>query len=157
MNHIILNLIVPPPRTTLYPYTTLFRSDEAERAVVYYVALLAWIGCHADSHEQAAWFGDDIVLRADRHETDLVGLPASWSRVIACAPALAAPLADGEVDTSLEAAGDLADLKSPYMTGHSRGVAQLAAPAAATLGYAEHQVVVVRRAALMHDMGRLGI
>jgi hypothetical protein len=37
--------------------------DESERAVVYYVALLAWLGCHADSHEQAAWFGDDIALR----------------------------------------------------------------------------------------------
>src|SRR5215217_1544848 len=47
--------------------------DESERAVVYYVALLAWLGCHADSHEQSAWFGDDIELRADRHMAELVG------------------------------------------------------------------------------------
>src|SRR5688572_7305834 len=47
--------------------------DESERAVVYYVALLAWLGCHADSHEQAAWFGDDIALRDDSHTLDLVG------------------------------------------------------------------------------------
>jgi hypothetical protein len=39
--------------------------DESERAAVYYVALVAWLGCHADSPEQAAWFGDDIALRAD--------------------------------------------------------------------------------------------
>jgi hypothetical protein len=44
--------------------------DESERAVVYYVALLAWLGCHADAHEQSAWFGDDIALRADRHFED---------------------------------------------------------------------------------------
>jgi hypothetical protein len=31
--------------------------DESERAVVYYVALLAWLGCHADAHEQSARFG----------------------------------------------------------------------------------------------------
>src|ERR671932_351920 len=48
--------------------------DESERAVVYYVALLAWLGCHADSHEQSAWFGDDIELRADRHLADLAGM-----------------------------------------------------------------------------------
>jgi HD domain len=48
--------------------------DESERAVVYYVALLAWLGCHSDAHEQAAWFGDDIALKADTYGTDMVGL-----------------------------------------------------------------------------------
>jgi hypothetical protein len=32
-----------------------FALEEAERSVVYYVALLAWVGCHADSFEQARW------------------------------------------------------------------------------------------------------
>jgi hypothetical protein len=45
---------------------------ESERAVVYYVALLAWLGCHADAHEQSARFGDDIQLRADRHLADTI-------------------------------------------------------------------------------------
>jgi alkylhydroperoxidase family enzyme len=31
--------------------------DEQERAVVYYTALLAWVGCHVDAHEQARWLG----------------------------------------------------------------------------------------------------
>src|SRR5919198_3750812 len=48
--------------------------DESERGVVYYVALLAWLGCHADAHEQSAWFGDDIELRADRHLADELGV-----------------------------------------------------------------------------------
>jgi HD-GYP domain-containing protein (c-di-GMP phosphodiesterase class II) len=51
-----------------------FGLQESERAVVYYVALLAWVGCHADSYEQARWFGDDIVARADIYSSDLVGM-----------------------------------------------------------------------------------
>lgn len=51
-----------------------FGLDESERSVVYYVALLAWVGCHADSHEQARWFGDDIAARADNYTADLVGM-----------------------------------------------------------------------------------
>ena len=51
-----------------------FGLDESERSVVYYVALLAWVGCHADSHEQARWFGDDIAVRADNYTSDLIGM-----------------------------------------------------------------------------------
>lgn len=51
-----------------------FGFDETERSVVYYVALLAWVGCLADSHEQARWFGDDIAVRADNYTSDLIGM-----------------------------------------------------------------------------------
>ena len=271
--------------------------DEPERAVVYYVALLAWVGCHADSHEQAAWFGDDIAFRADAYEADLGGVSgasfllrhvgrgspplrrarllgslltsgrsvasmdmthclvagqfavrlglsqavrealqdvferwdgkggprkrggdaiaiaarivvladavevyrrlggpdaaldvarmrrgrqfdpdlvdllssdaqevlagidssAGWDEVIAAAPTLKPALADAELDTALEALGDFADLKSPYTTGHSRGVADLAARAATAAGLGESAAVEVRRAALIQDAGRLGV
>ena len=47
--------------------------DEEQRAVVYYVSLLAWVGCHSDAHEQAKWFGDDITLKADLYADDVVG------------------------------------------------------------------------------------
>ena len=49
--------------------------DEAERAALYYVALLAWVGCVADTPDVAEWFGDDIAYRADSYEVDLAGLP----------------------------------------------------------------------------------
>src|SRR5438067_5878208 len=42
--------------------------DESERAVVYYTALLVNVGCHADAHEQAKWFGDDIALKAVKYK-----------------------------------------------------------------------------------------
>src|SRR6266540_4258591 len=35
--------------------------DEQQRAVVYYTALLINVGCHSDAHEQAKWFGDDMI------------------------------------------------------------------------------------------------
>jgi HD-GYP domain-containing protein (c-di-GMP phosphodiesterase class II) len=48
---------------------------EQDRAAAYYVSLLAWVGCVADSHEMAAWFGDDIQLRADSYHVDKLPIP----------------------------------------------------------------------------------
>jgi HD-GYP domain-containing protein (c-di-GMP phosphodiesterase class II) len=52
---------------------------------------------------------------------------------------------------------DFADLKSPYLTGHSSGVAELAAAAAGRYGLSEGDVADVRRAGLLHDLGRVGV
>ncbi len=41
--------------------------DDAERAAVYYTALLVNVGCHSDAHEQAKWFGDDIAARSTKY------------------------------------------------------------------------------------------
>ena len=49
--------------------------DSQQRATVYYANLVGWIGCHADSHELSALFGDDIAFRADTYEVDMTGLP----------------------------------------------------------------------------------
>ena len=48
---------------------------QAGRGRIYYANLLAWIGCHADSFELAALFGDDIGFRADYYMIDSHGLP----------------------------------------------------------------------------------
>ena len=272
--------------------------DESERAAVYYVALLAWLGCHADSYEQAAWFGDDIALRAEAQMVDSAGperaafilrrvgtgsppwrralrvgslllpgrggMPAmetthcliagqfamrlglgpevrdplqqvferwdgkgapaklageqialtarivviadiveafrraggveaaaevarrraggqfdpglaerlyenadrllggleeatGWDAAIAAEPALAGGLSDLQLDSSLEAVADFADLKSPYTTGHSRGVARRAAHAARFAGLGDAAADELRRAGLLHDVGRIGV
>ncbi len=47
--------------------------DDQQRATVYYANLVGWIGCHADSHELAALFGDDIAYRADTYAVDMAG------------------------------------------------------------------------------------
>ena len=46
-----------------------------ERATAYYSTLTMWIGCHADSHEYARWFGDDIAVRHNAYLVDWSGLP----------------------------------------------------------------------------------
>lgn len=49
--------------------------SSAERDCVYYTTLIMWVGCHADSHEYARWFGDDIAVRHDSYLVDWSGLP----------------------------------------------------------------------------------
>ena len=44
--------------------------DRPARAVVFYTNLVAWIGCHADSHQIAATFGDAIDFRRDYYARD---------------------------------------------------------------------------------------
>src|SRR4029453_14040425 len=39
--------------------------DEATRGVVYYVGLIAWVGCHVDAYEQAKGFGDGPPPKGD--------------------------------------------------------------------------------------------
>jgi HD-GYP domain-containing protein (c-di-GMP phosphodiesterase class II) len=41
--------------------------DAAARADVYYTAMLVNVGCHADAHEQAKWFGDDISAKSIKY------------------------------------------------------------------------------------------
>src|SRR4029079_3816879 len=45
------------------------------RGALYYVIMLAWVGCVADTPEVAAVFGDDIAFRADSYQVDFAGLP----------------------------------------------------------------------------------
>jgi len=273
--------------------------DVAQRVVVYYVALLAWVGCHVDAYEQAKWFGDDTVFKGDAREVDMgrplsaaafvlghlgadrppaararatlaflgggrrvvqdmienhwmatnelaarldlsadvrdslyqtferwdgKGAPAevsgsriavaarlvnladvvevfhraggveaattvarrrsgtqfdpdlvelfcaeapelfaeldsvvSWDAVIAAEPALDVTLTDEQLDAALEAIADFVDIKTPWTIGHSRGVARLATAAADGLGLPAADVSQLRRAAMVHDIGRLGV
>ena len=49
--------------------------SEDDQDTVFYVSLLAWVGCISDSHELSKWFGDDIALRSDSYDVDKAGLP----------------------------------------------------------------------------------
>lgn len=82
---------------------------------------------------------------------------STWDAVIQAEPALRKPLTPAEFDNALEAIADFADVKSPYTAGHSRGVADLAGAAAGTVGLPVEDATNVRRAGLLHDLGRLGV
>jgi HD-GYP domain-containing protein (c-di-GMP phosphodiesterase class II) len=269
-----------------------------ERAAIFYVSLLAWVGCVADSHEMGKWFGNDMAVRADSYLVDMKGMPMmrfmlghvaggsspihrltmigrflaggskeveqsmathcatsgdlslrlglgpevrgplqqaferwdgkgspaklvrkeidrimrivhvandvealhriggveaaremlrsrrgtefdpelvdhfcahagellagideidGWETLVGGQAALGHELIGTELDQALEAFADYADVKSPFTLGHSRGVAELAATAAAALGLPSNDVVLVRRAALVHDVGEIGV
>jgi HD-GYP domain-containing protein (c-di-GMP phosphodiesterase class II) len=272
--------------------------DQDQRGSLYYLGLLAWVGCHVDAYEQAKWFGDDIRMKGDIRHTDFAGaerlrfmathvgaerpaldrartgvafltdgrrdadamitnhwyaaddlagrlglgddvrrplfqtferwdgrgLPtgtkgeanllgarivaltdvlavyhraggpsaalevararrgtqfdpglvdlvcgigpplfdglddvATWDVVISAEPVLGRTLRGEELDSAFAALADFADTKSPHTLGHSRGVAALAGGAAELLGLRAEEVRHVRRAALVHDLGRLGV
>jgi HD-GYP domain-containing protein (c-di-GMP phosphodiesterase class II) len=97
-----------------------------------------------------------VVTEADTLFTNLDGV-TSWDAVIAAEPGLGRPLSENELDRALEAIADFIDVKSPFTLGHSRGVADLAASAADKLRLGSDAVAHVRRAALVHDIGRLGV
>ncbi|HTI23679.1 MAG TPA: HD domain-containing phosphohydrolase [Kutzneria sp.] len=269
--------------------------DDTQRGTAFYATLVAWIGCHADSHELSRWFGDDIAYRADSYQVNWQGLPFLrllathvgqdqgplsrgltaaaffvkikgrlsdlihshcssaagladrlglgdrvrealactferydgsglpggrsgddipiemrivhlaevaevflrqdgvdaavamaksragsqfdpavveafestdleglldddvWTAALRQAPDNTSSLTEAELDDLLLAIGDFADLKCPFTIGHSRGVAELAAQAARGCGLPEPDVRLVRRAALVHDLGRMGV
>jgi HD-GYP domain-containing protein (c-di-GMP phosphodiesterase class II)/DNA-binding CsgD family transcriptional regulator len=66
-------------------------------------------------------------------------------------------LAHERLDAALEAVADFVDVKSPWTIGHSRGVAALVGEAAAHYGLSDADATRLRRAALVHDLGRLGV
>ena len=80
-----------------------------------------------------------------------------WQEVMDAEPAPHVAVAAGDLDRALEVFADFVDLKSVYTLGHSRGVAALAERAAARLPVLETQAEALRRAGLLHDLGRIGI
>jgi HD-GYP domain-containing protein (c-di-GMP phosphodiesterase class II)/DNA-binding CsgD family transcriptional regulator len=92
------------------------------------------------------------------HEDWLAALdaPDLWEDVLGAEPGGAA-LAGEELDGACRAVADFADLKSPWTLGHSRAVSELAEAAAWRLGFDAARVEELRRAALVHDLGRAGV
>jgi HD-GYP domain-containing protein (c-di-GMP phosphodiesterase class II) len=273
---------------------------EAERRVLYYSGLLAWVGCHTDAYEQARWFGDDLSLKWDTHygfdfgrTTDFAafmvkyiggagrplltrarasvgflrdgrkavaslfvnhyratdelaerlglgddvraGLKESferwdgkgalrlkgeqilltsrlinladvvevfrrtagveaaiavaqkrrgthfdpalvdmfcerahdlfegleetttWDTLISAEPALATVVPEERLDDVFEALGSFAELKSPWALGHARGLAELTVEAGRCFGLPDADLVSLRRATFIHDIGALGV
>jgi HD-GYP domain-containing protein (c-di-GMP phosphodiesterase class II) len=89
----------------------------------------------------------------------LAGLDAepAWDAVLALEPGAPAMLSEGELDTACQAIADFTDIKGPSFLNHSRRVAELAAAAAERCGLPAGDGVSVRRAALRHDIGKVGL
>jgi HD-GYP domain-containing protein (c-di-GMP phosphodiesterase class II) len=80
-----------------------------------------------------------------------------WEEALAREPAPRLTLTGEAIDRALGAVGDFADLASPYLVGHSAGVAELAAAAARRCRLQPADLVRVRRGAQVHDIGRVAV
>jgi HD-GYP domain-containing protein (c-di-GMP phosphodiesterase class II) len=80
-----------------------------------------------------------------------------WEAVLAAEPGGRSYIPEARLDDVLRAVANFVDLKSPYTVGHSSGVATLAAAAARHCGLPEADVIIIRRAGWLHDLGRIGV
>lgn len=99
----------------------------------------------------------DIFASAAGEILDFDDQGSAWDAVLAAEPRPQRVLRGPEVDEALVAISAFADLVAPHLVGHSSGVAELAAGAARHAGCSDEDATAVRRAALVHDVGRVGV
>jgi HD-GYP domain-containing protein (c-di-GMP phosphodiesterase class II)/DNA-binding CsgD family transcriptional regulator len=80
-----------------------------------------------------------------------------WDAVLELEPTPHVTLSGAELDDALTVVADFIDLKSPFMGGHSRRCERLCADAGRVLGFTAEAITVLRRAALVHDLGTTAI
>jgi HD-GYP domain-containing protein (c-di-GMP phosphodiesterase class II) len=105
-------------------------------------------------------YDPDMVEIFCQHAADLLAcldIESMWDSVLAAEPGDPRWLSDEQTDLALQAAADFVDLKVPHTRGHSRAVAKLVETAARQYGLPENEVRALRRAALVHDLGRVGV
>lgn len=106
------------------------------------------------------WFDPAVAEGFGRLGPDLLARQAAedpWTAVLEEEPEPVGLVGPPDLDRVLRTFADMVDLKSPYTLGHSSEVADLAARAGSALGLPRSEVDDLRRAALLHDVGRTGI
>ena len=95
----------------------------------------------------------DLFLENGAEWFDRLARIEPWDAVLALEPEPHRTLEGDDLDAALTVVADFIDLKSPYMSGHSRRCADLAAEAGRSLGLGDEGVAALRRAALVHEIG----
>jgi HD-GYP domain-containing protein (c-di-GMP phosphodiesterase class II)/DNA-binding CsgD family transcriptional regulator len=97
---------------------------------------------------------------AARNFTDLLAdldEARMWEQALASEPFPQVWIAGQRVDGAFMAIAALTGLKSPWLREHSTGVAELAEAAAWRMDFPAASVTLLRRGALAHDLGRVGV
>jgi HD-GYP domain-containing protein (c-di-GMP phosphodiesterase class II) len=98
---------------------------------------------------------DLLIERADELLDDLDEVDA-YQAVLDAEPEPVRRIEKDELADVARTFGNLVDLKSPSLRGHSAGVGDLAAAAIGMLGLRE-EIETVRVAGYLHDLGRVGV
>jgi len=98
---------------------------------------------------------DLVIERADELLGDLDEIDA-YQAVLDAEPEPVRRVEKGGLTEVARTFGNLVDLKSPWLHGHSAGVGDLAAAAAGMLGLRE-DMDALRVAGYLHDLGRVGV
>ena len=115
------------------------------------------------SERSGRWFDPALVsaLLATRGDDDFwegVAGGEARARAARLEPEDRLLLADDDVlDRVAEAFARVIDAKSPYTYRHSEGVAAVAVGIGGVLGFGAEELRDLRRAALLHDLGKLGV
>lgn len=114
---------------------------------------------------RGTWFDPEIVRAAQQLHTsgklwqfcqaDVV--EATRAEVMRGDPGLSSALTPERVDRICEAFGNVVDAISPFTYRHSIGVTDVAVSLAGALELAPERVSLIRRAAFLHDVGKLAV
>jgi putative nucleotidyltransferase with HDIG domain len=110
-----------------------------------------------------SWFDPRLVGLFENLATDktfwmILESPAIEVHLAAFAPhERTRPVDEEYLDSIAAAFGQVIDAKSPFTAGHSQRVGELAYRIAGTIGIPARRRRQVRRAALLHDIGKLGV
>ena len=101
---------------------------------------------------------DALLALVDRNVLGELDAPDVVGRTLELAPQ-STEVYDGEtdVDRLALAFAEVVDAKSPYTGSHSQSVAAIAERIGSAMSLPDRDVVDVRRAALLHDIGKLGV
>jgi len=99
--------------------------------------------------EAFEWVGRDVLSELDGAD--------EWETALAAEPEPVTTVGPDTLDAVIAAFADFADLKSPWICGHSRSVASLAEEAGRHAGLDDAACDGLRRAGLAHDLGRVAI
>ncbi len=136
----------------------------AQTVEVFAAAQDAAFACAMARSRSGSWFDPALVeallsFECDAAFWDELTLTAEPAALVArLEPAETPFLADGaRLDSIAEAFATVIDAKSPFTARHSAGVAALAVGIAAELGHDARVLRDLRRAGLLHDIGKLGV
>jgi putative nucleotidyltransferase with HDIG domain len=111
------------------------------------------------------WFDPEIVRAAQSlhtsgrlwKECQPGDVEETRAEVLRQDPGFSTPLTPERVDRICEAFGNVVDAKSPFTFHHSVGVTEVAISLAQELQLPSERVSLVRRAAFLHDIGKLAV